>query len=607
MWAKDWLVHLLYRAKGFKMLVLGAILLLATPICRAQNDLYYEGFQSIGLTDKATPVDVYNALPVGATWHAYVENCQSGLWTGYHKFTGSLFAVKTHKDKCLFFRIEDNYDNNGWNDYMSSCSLYMAQYSRCQGNSVGYKFTGFEPVNGKSQSKMRNDGVAAMELVRVCESYIGKLWQYDDKQHLDIINHLKRGDLSVPKGFYTQDDVKQYKENYRTGIFENKDFPVIDCVTLIKMAIAGIPYEYSVYADKSYLYKQLNAYPWSMQPTSVWLYELMEWCITSGYEIAPGPNFENLQAGDLIFYTSDVLTKRDAQPRKVCHVAMFTGRWVADKGERPFGVSGKVYPIRYRFPIYDDKGKFLYNDTVTLHPQTVEVTGRFVDNEPNTYVVGHSYLDYRNKSYDRSAQIVMYARLPLNTHGCWNNRNKWDNPANMIHVSGFDTDYRIDLVGDGKPLTLYIGSLNQSGNLSGVGENVATDYMPYSPDAYETIPEGAKLTKEEYYDELLRITKSRTSAKYIRKFFSNTTLEDMQKGYMYNGVNQYKVWNEQESPIIISGTLKKGETAIFNTMTGRIYTSEGSVLTYHKGGTSNPGMKVVYCPTGQEAMVTWEN
>ncbi len=81
----------------------------------------------------------------------------------------------------------------------------------------------------------------------------------------------------------------------------------------------------------------------------------------------------------------------------------------------------------------------------------------------------------------------------------------------------------------------------------------------------------------------------------------------MQQEYMYNGVNQYKVMNSQEAPIIVTGTLKKGEKAIVDTQKERIYTSEGSILSLKKSNNSNPGMKVVYCPTGQESIVTWNN
>ena len=65
--------------------------------------------------------------------------------------------------------------------------------------------------------------------------------------------------------------------------------------------------------------------------------------------------------------------------------------------------------------------------------------------------------------------------------------------------------------------------------------------------------------------------------------------------------------NASERPILVTGLLKRGEQAVIDTKTGRVFTSEGSVLTLHQGAESEPGMKVVYCPTGQEAMVTWNN
>lgn len=561
------------------------------------------GFESIGLTEKATPIEVCKAIPVGATWNAYIKKGSTSIWSGMHDFTGSVVGIKISKEKCLLYRIEDNYSESGWNDKLSSVTIYMAQYTEIPNSKKGYIFTGFEPVNGKSQSKMRNDGVAAMELVKTCESYEGVYWQYDNKQHFDVSNHINKGDLTIPDGYFTMDNIHFYDKSYRSNIYKDKDYPVIDCQTLIKMAMAGIPYEYSHYADKSYQFRQLNAYPWAMQTPNVWIYEMMEWCIASGYEVAPGPNFENLQAGDLIFFGG---SRHEAQARTVGHVAIFTGRWVADKGYKPEGVSGKNYPMVYSFPIYDKNGAFLGNDTTTLHPQTIEVYTAD-DMLPNKCVVRHGFIDSHNKYVKRRDQVVMYARLPLNTKGCWNNRNMWDNPVNMVHTSSFDTDYRIDITGDGNPVALYICSLNQAGELLKEGRNIVTGIMPYSTNAFEKLPKGAKLVKTDYYDALLQRINLPDDVKFVKKYYTGVSLEKMREEYMYNGVNQYKVMNVQEPPILVTGVLKKGEQAIIDTQKGRIFTSEGSKLTLLNPHSSVPGMKVIYCPTGQEAMVTWEN
>lgn len=577
------------------------LFLVSTIQTHAQENMSLSGFASLGLTEKATPIDVCKAIPVGYYWHAYINNMSS--WAGYHKFNGYVVGIKVSKEKCLLYRIEDNYSESGWNKKLSPTTIYMAQYTEIPGSKKGYYFSGFEPVNGKSQSKMRNDFVAAKELVETCESYEGVYWQYDNKQHFGVSKHLNNGDLTIPEGFFTSDNVESYNQIYRSGYYFNNDYPVIDCQTLIKMAIAGISYEYSHYADKSYQFRQLNAFPWSVQPPNVWLYELMEWCISSGYEVAPGPNFENLQAGDLIFFGG---TPHEDQARTVGHVAIFTGRWVADKGYKPEGVSGKDYPVIYSFPIYNKNNKFVGNDTTTLHPQTIEVF-QATDKLPNKCVVRHGFLDSRTRTANRRDNIVMFARIPLNTKGSWNNRSKWDNPVNMIHTSGFDTDYRIEIIGDGKPIALYINSLNQSGVLHKEGAVTVTGIMPYSVNAYERLPKGAKVVKTVYYDASMNAVDVLFNAKFIRKYFSSVTLEKMQQEYMYNGVNQYKVMNSQEDPIIVTGTLKKGEKAIIDTQKERIYTSEGSILSLKNSTNTNPGMKVVYCPTGQESMVTWNN
>lgn len=577
------------------------LFLVSTIQTHAQENMSLSGFASLGLTEKATPIDVCKAIPVGYYWHAYINNMSS--WAGYHKFNGYVVGIKVSKEKCLLYRIEDNYSESGWNKKLSPTTIYMAQYTEIPGSKKGYYFSGFEPVNGKSQSKMRNDFVAAKELVETCESYEGVYWQYDNKQHYGVSKHLQDGDLTIPEGFFTLDNVKSYNQIYRSGYYQNKDYPVIDCQTLIKMAMAGIPYEYSHYADKSYQYRQLNAFPWAVQPPNVWLYELMEWCIASGYEVAPGPNFENLQAGDLVFFGG---SPHEDQARTVGHVAIFTGRWVADKGYKPEGISEDDYPIIYSFPIYDKNKQLIGNDTTTLHPQTIEVFTAS-DSLPNKCVVRHGFLDSRNKYSNRRDNIVMFARIPLNTKGSWNNRNKLDNPVNMIHTSGFDTRYRIEITGDGKPVALYINSLNQSGVLHKEGAVIVTGIMPYSVNAYESLPKGAKVVKTVYYDASMNAVDDLAEAKFTRKYFSGVTLERMQQEYMYNGVNQYKVMNSQEDPIVITGTLKKGEKAIVDTQKERIYTSEGSILSMINSENSNPGMKVVYCPTGQESMVTWNN
>lgn len=576
--------------------------LVSSIVVHAQNNnSCLTGFASIGLTDKATPIEVCKAIPAGTIWQANIT--KSIKWSGYHKFTGTVIGFKISKGKCILYRIEDNYSESGWSKKLSPTTIYMAQYTEIPGSPKGYYFSGFEPVNGKSQSKMRNDFVAAKELVETCESYEGVYWQYDNKQHYGVSKHLQDGDFTIPEGFFTLDNTSFYNKSYRTGYYINNNYPVIDCQTLIKMAMAGIPYEYSHYADKTYQFRQLNAFPWSVQPPNVWLYELMEWCISSGYEVAPGPNFENLQAGDLVFFGG---TPHEDQARTVGHVAIFTGRWVADKGYKPEGASGKDYPVIFSFPIYDKNNKFVGNDTTTLHPQTIEVF-QSTDKLPNKCVVRHGFLDSRTRTANRRDNIVMFARIPLNTKGSWNNRSKWDNPVNMIHTSGFDTDYRIEIIGDGKPIALYINSLNQSGVLHKEGAVTVTGIMPYSVNAYERLPKGAKVVKTVYYDASMNAVDVLFNAKFIRKYFSSVTLEKMQQEYMYNGVNQYKVMNSQEDPIIVTGTLKKGEKAIIDTQKERIYTSEGSILSLKNSTNTNPGMKVVYCPTGQESMVTWNN
>lgn len=591
--------------------ILGAQALLALALAQssqvAQNGKgqYLYGFESIGLTEKATPVEVCKALPTGAYWSAYITNAKQTIWTGYHDFSGTVMALKISDTRCIFYRIEDSYRESGWNAYLSSTTIYMGHCVINPALPKGYDFTGFEPINAKSQSKSRNNGLAANELVRICESYEGKLWQYETKHYPWIERNLDEGKLTCDKGFFTQDDIPYFKKFYRDGVYYQKSYPTIDCQTLIRMAIAGIPYEYSHYADSLYFNRHLNAFSWAMQTPNVWLYDLMEWCVSSGYEIAPGNHFEELQAGDLVFFGTEGVAS-NPRLRKVGHVAMFTGRWVADKGYTPVGASRKAYKKIYSFPMYDKNGKFIGNDTTSLHPQTIEVF-QAPDKLPNTCVVRHGFLDSRTKTSNRKDCIVMYARLPLNTNGCWNNRNPWDNPANMIHVSGLDTGFRIDLTGNGQPVTLYIGALNQAGMLKQSGKNILTDYMPYGESCYERIPEGAKMVKCEWYDALLKPLPNKNGAVYVRKTFTGVSLDKMKVEYMYNAVNQYKVMNASEMPIIVTGVLQKGEQAVIDTASGRVYTSEGSVLTLHQGAERGLGMKVVYCPTGQEAMVTWNN
>lgn len=575
-----------------KMRLLSVLVLLS--FCTfAFSQSILEGFGSLGLDNKATPIQVFKSTPANSVWFSDVNVPYESKWKDNDKFEGAAVMIKTADSNSLLLR----WDHDG---------IYVSHFSKeKKGN--GFSFSGFEPLGGQSQMNERNDELAARELVRVCESYEGQFWQYDNQMTQDIIKKINEGDRSVPNGLFTGDNRPLYKQKYRVGVYEGASFPVIDCQTLIRLALSGIPYEYSSYADSSYQFRELNAYPWSVQLSKGLFNELAEWCIKSGLEIDPGKNFENLQAGDLVFWGTNSGIS-DTRTRKVSHVAMYTGRWVADKGYLPKGISGKEYAKKYAFPLYKNGVRIGY-DTITMHPQTIEVD-QAPDHLPNTCVVRHRFIDEEdegnNVTSHKLSNVVMFARLPLRTKGSWSNTNPKDNPVNMIHTTGLDTGYRIDIMGDGKPFVLYIGSLNQAGTLAAINKDVVTGFMPYSKNAIENLPNKATVKERQYYDSSFKRVSNSDKACFVKHVISGPSVQKIQHEYMYNGVNQYMVYNQPEKPIIITGVLKEGETAIIDTKTGRIFTSRGSVINIDGTVSEFPGMKVIYCPTGQETFVTWE-
>ncbi len=74
--------------------------LVSSIVIHAQNNnSSLTGFASIGLTDKATPIEVCKAIPAGTIWRANIT--KSLGWSGFHYFTGTVIGFKISKEKCI--------------------------------------------------------------------------------------------------------------------------------------------------------------------------------------------------------------------------------------------------------------------------------------------------------------------------------------------------------------------------------------------------------------------------------------------------------------------------------------------------------------------------
>lgn len=293
-----------------------------------------------------------------------------------------------------------------------------------------------EPDYIAPDDRPKNNPEAARQLVSCAESYKHpSRWTYSSNLHVN--------DQNTVEG-------PPYEDLFETVGGERK--ARIDCMTIMQLALNGIPYFQSKYFNESFSWRGTAAACYSWGKYAKWNYfaDFARWCYHNGWEIHPGINYDNLQAGDLIFWGGN-----PASPvyedfaiggfRAITHVGMYTGRWVRD-------------PDR--------------NDE--LHPQTIEV-------QMESPVVVNRFVD-RSVEY-----IQMFARVPLET--AFTEYDSAFNTDNVIYSSYYKPS--VYAVGNGKPLKIDIYGRNyavwtlggvraETGLFYETKDRIRSNYIPYA-------------------------------------------------------------------------------------------------------------------------------
>lgn len=365
-----------------------------------------------------------------------------------------------------------------------------------------------DPVYVETKERPRNNEEAARQLVSCAESYLNRGWVYGQDP--------ARQDTMTTEGppvsaLTSAGGVKQ-----------------IDCITIIVLALNGIPYFQSKYFNSAFPWRNVKYYAWGKYPNHLYLHGLSMWCYNNGWEIEPGINYSKLQAGDLVFWGTTPYKEGheayDKYFREIDHVEMFTGRWVPDP-----------------------------NRNNELHPQTIGV-GQL------SPVVKYNFVDRvaADPLVSSSVEnIRMFARVPLETPF-----TEYDSKLTTDNVV-YSSYYKPSVLayGNGQPLKLdiygrnaavwAIGGLTQEAGAEVVMPNrIRSEYTPSNfsfknPAALEAA--GYINVAYFFYDAAFQYlgTTQTSEAKYSRMVFkkadnSNVTggdfatfcaLTAIQKGY----------------------------------------------------------------------------
>lgn len=311
--------------------------------------------------------------------------------------------------------------------------------------------TSFFPAPADSQAscaakrftRPRNDPEAARQLVSCAESYKGKGWVYGNSQTAN-----DPMTLSGPAA-----------QNLRSDGVKS-----IDCLTLITQAVAGIPYFQSKYLKNTFPWRGAKYYDWGVCAPEKFLEGFARWVCDNGWEIEPGENYCNLQAGDLVFWGMNHrkagYDKTKTAFRGIDHVAMFTGRWLTD-----------TVPANNRA------------DDGLLHPQTIEVSDTGA-------VVVNNFLDRVSTLSGGGSPpagcsvefIQMFARIPLTSPYTEYDSAAENNTNNVVYSSHYRPSAFI--YGNGERINIDIYGRNCAvwtlGGISDSGELIASAYHVYS-------------------------------------------------------------------------------------------------------------------------------
>ena len=343
-----------------------------------------------------------------------------------------------------------------------------------------------EPVYGNPCQPPKNNEEAARQLVSCAESYKGRQWSYDKSWQA--------------KDVYTMDGPPA------SALFDEQHRGKINCMTLATLALNGINYFQSKYFDTSLPWRGVKYYSWGKYPNHLWFEAFTLWCYENGWEIDPGINYNNLQAGDLVFYgmkeyPAGSTDRWSRQFRYIDHVAIYTGRWAPDP----------------------DRGN-------ELHPQSIEV----LQTQP---IVVNNFIDRVSQS---GKEIKMFARMPLETP-----YTEYDS-ADTVNDVIYSSYYKPSLwaVCNGLPLKIDIygrnGALWEIGSINAnSGADVAsTKYIRsknYTPADWEyknqasLNTEGFVVVNRHFYDSGLQFipptqTEGRVYARYVFKKRDDTDI-----------------------------------------------------------------------------------
>lgn len=292
-----------------------------------------------------------------------------------------------------------------------------------------------EPDSITPDDRPKNNPEAARQLVSCAESYKHpSRWIYSGKLH--------ENDKDTVEG-------PPYEDLFETVGGERK--ARIDCMTLMQLALNGIPYFQSKYFNESFSWRGTAAacYSWGKYAKRIYFADFARWCYHNGWEIDPGINYDNLQAGDLVFWGGN-----PASPvyedfaiggfRAITHVGMYTGRWVRDP----------------------DRNNELHPQTIEIQMESPVVVNRFVD---------------RSVEY-----LQMFARVPLET--AFTEYDSAFNTDNVIYSSYYKPS--VYAVGNGKPLKIDIYGRNyavwtrggvraETGVFYETNDRIRSGYIPY--------------------------------------------------------------------------------------------------------------------------------
>lgn len=285
----------------------------------------------------------------------------------------------------------------------------------------------------KSSERPKNNPETARQLVSCAESYLGKGWVYGQEPSIQ--------DTVTPEG-------------PPASALLNNGVKQIDCMTLMVLALNGIPYFQSKYYHSAFPWRGVKYYDWGKHPVHLFLEGLSLWCFENGWEIDPGINYSKLEPGDLVFWmAASPNSPFRSHFRGIDHVEMYTGRWVPD-------------PERNN----------------ELHPQTIGIS-------PTDPVVRNNFLD-RDKdagnSTTRSPKFIsMFARVPLASP--FTEYDSAHTTNNVIYSSYYKPS--VYATGNGKPLRIDIYGRNYAvwevGNISpdsgaeiAASNRIRSDYVP---------------------------------------------------------------------------------------------------------------------------------